>query len=237
MKTVLVLAVLLWAGAGRAFALELKSPDGRLTLTFDLRDFGTDRACPFYRVACDGRDVLKDSRLGLDLGPARPGGGMSLAGKVRGSHDSTWKPLCGERDGVRDHYNQMAVDLKENDALHRLLRLTFRAYDEGIAFCYTVPAQEALKQFTITSERTRFSFTADHTTWAEPADHKSRLRAGGVVEVEGVVACAADQGDQVPGQGGVQVERVPAVARLDHIAHHRLGRREVEAVARATADQ
>src|SRR5438045_2562487 len=152
--------------AHTALALELKSPGGDLVLTFGVRDFGTERACPFYRLAYKCKEVLKDSRLGLDLEPSPLAANMSLAAEVRSEQDSVWKPICGERQAVRDHYNQLIVDLREAGPPQRLLRLTFRAYDEGIAFCYTLPAQDNLKDFTIGGEKTRFSFTADHTAWA-----------------------------------------------------------------------
>jgi alpha-glucosidase len=44
--------------------------------------------------------------------------------------------------------------------------LTFRAYNEGAAFCYTLPEQDALKNFVISAEKTQFSFTQDHTAYA-----------------------------------------------------------------------
>lgn len=66
---------------------------------------------------------------------------------------------------IRDHYNQLTVDLRETAVPHRLLWITFRVYDEGVAFCYTIPKQPALDRVTITKECTEFHFTADHTTW------------------------------------------------------------------------
>src|SRR5947209_6353504 len=147
-------------------ALELKSPDGRVSVTFDLKDFGADKSCPFYRVGYRGKEVLKDSRLGLGLEPAPLIAGLHLTGQKLGQNDATWKPICGERETVRDHYNQLFVELTEDRPPHRVMQLTFRAYDEGIAFCYMLPAQEAVKNFTIGAEQTRFSFTGDYTTWA-----------------------------------------------------------------------
>jgi len=167
MRPVLFLSALLCATfANPAAGLELTSPDGRLALAFDIKDFGIEKDCPFYRIAYNGKQVLKESRLGLNLEPAPLDRGMSLVDQTRTQQDVTWKPLCGEQATIRDHYNQLSVELKENQPPHRLLRLMFRAYDEGIAFSYTLPAQEELKEFTIGAERTRFGFTGDHKTWA-----------------------------------------------------------------------
>lgn len=152
--------------ARAAAAVELKSPDGRLALTVDVKDRGAEKGVPVYRLAYQGRDILLESRLGLDLEPSPFHGGVSVVGQSRAEHDGTWKPLCGERDSVRDHYSELTIDLKENDAPHRLLRIAFRAYDEGLAFCYTLPEQPDLKEFTIAAERTQFRFPGDPTTWA-----------------------------------------------------------------------
>ena len=147
-------------------ALELASPDGNLVVTFETKDIGSEKACPVYRLAYRGKEVLRDSRLGLELEPAPFRGGFTVAGENRGVHDETWKPVCGERSAIPDHYNELAVDLREIQLPHRLLRLTFRTYDEGLAFCYRVQDQPNLKDVVITRERTQFAFTGDHHAWA-----------------------------------------------------------------------
>ena len=77
---------------------------------------------------------LADSRLGLDLTvqavDERPAASCSA---IHSHHDSTWKPVCGERESIRDHYNELVLDLQTAATPPRILRLTFRLYDEGIA--------------------------------------------------------------------------------------------------------
>jgi len=151
---------------GIVSAVELKSPSGDLVLTVDTRDFGDEQGCPFYGLSYKGRTVLADSRLGLNLEPDALAANLEIGAVNRSQQDTTWKPVCGERAVVRDHYNAMQLDLKEKGDGGRLLRLIFRAYDEGVAFCYTLPGQPHLQSFTIASERTQFAFTADHAAWA-----------------------------------------------------------------------
>ncbi len=152
--------------SAQAGAVELKSPDGLLVVTFDVMDFAAAKGCPVYGVTYKGKTVLDSSRLGLELEGVNFSEGLTLAKQTSGQHDETWKPVCAERDSIRDHYNQLVVDLQETNAPHRKLQITFRAYDEGIAFCYTLPAQDGIKDFTITKETTQFAFGADHTAWA-----------------------------------------------------------------------
>ena len=154
------------AQAGGPSAAELKSPDGNVTVALAVRDDGAQQGCLFYTVSYHGKPVLAESRLGFALkdGPALAGGFKAVQ-FTRGSHDETWKPVYGERGSYRDHYNQLVVGLQEMEPPRRLLNLTFRAYNEGAAFCYTIPKQPAMENIRIAKENTEFRFTADHTTW------------------------------------------------------------------------
>ncbi len=154
------------AYASYAAAIELKSPDGNLLVTFDLKQQGAAAGCPVYAVQYRGNVILADSRLGLELKEGPLNAGLRIVGRSTGSHDSTWRPVCGERAIIRDHYNELVLDLKSDADPPLALRLTFRAYDEGIAFRYTLPQQPGLTQFTIAAEDTDFHFTRDYTTWA-----------------------------------------------------------------------
>lgn len=146
-------------------AVELNSPDGKLTVVFDVKDVGTAKACPVYGVSYQRKAVLAESRLGLEIERTPFGDGVEIVRQTVTDHDSTWKPVYGERSTIRDHYRQLALDLRETAARHRLLQLTFRAYNEGIAFCYTIPKQSGLPGVHITRERSEFRFLADHPTW------------------------------------------------------------------------
>jgi alpha-glucosidase len=151
-----LLATILLVGlAVPCAAAELKSPNGNLVLAFNIKDQGTTRGIPLYRISYRGKTVLTDSRLGLELsaradnssengGRAAAEGplnaGLRIVGQTPSQHDSTWKPICGERETIRDHYNELVLDLQSDAAPRLALRLTFRAYDEGLAFSYTLPA-------------------------------------------------------------------------------------------------
>lgn len=149
-----------------AAALELKSPDGQVVVRFDLKTLGELPACPVYSVSYHGRPVLADSRLGLELRAGSLASGLQITGRKSRTRDTTWEPLAGERKTIRDHCNELVVDLQEIRPPQRRLQLTLRAYDEGLAFCYALPGQAGLTDFVIARERTQFAFTGDHTAWA-----------------------------------------------------------------------
>jgi alpha-glucosidase len=161
------------ATAGRATArepIELKSPDAKLMVTFELKEnpqpyLPGQRAT--YRVSYQGTEVLADSPLGLDF---KDGSALDRDFDVvdvdRQSHDSEWENPFGARRRVRDQYNQLTVSLRERQAPGRRMDLIFRAYDEGVAFRYFLPAQEGLKQFTLSSENTGFYFAHEAFAYA-----------------------------------------------------------------------
>ncbi|OGV70953.1 MAG: alpha-glucosidase [Lentisphaerae bacterium RIFOXYA12_FULL_48_11] len=147
-------------------AVEVKSPDGRIILNFSVKDFSGVKACPVYSVAYKGKAVIADSRLGLELGKVPLVEGMAIVRETPCNNDTTWKPVYGERSSYRDNYNQLAVELKETAVPNRLLNLTFRVYNEGAAFCYTIPKQGVMEKVDITREQSEFRFLADHAAWA-----------------------------------------------------------------------
>ena len=149
-----------------ANAAELKSPDGNVVVRFDLKPAGALKSRPVYSVAFQGRPVVADSRLGLELRDGGFTGDLQITGLRSNTSDTTWKPVAGEREIIRDHFNQLVVELQETAEPRRRLELALRAYDEGAAFSYTLPAQAALTNFIITREHTEFAFTGDHTAWA-----------------------------------------------------------------------
>lgn len=144
----------------------LQSPNGKLEISFAMKDLDGQSGCPTYQVTWGGRRILETSRLGLELaeGPLRSG--FCLVEKKEDRHDGTWQTVCGERSTVRDHYRELICVLRESAAPHRTMHVVFRAYNEGAALCYEFPRQEPLEQLHIVREKTEFRFPTDHTAWA-----------------------------------------------------------------------
>lgn len=153
-------------GAAQAAHI-VKSPDGNIVVTFDVKNVGDQRGCLVYSVVYKSRPIVVDSRLGLAIKDAPDlGTGFNIVTVSSSSNDSIYSPVYGERKKIQDHYNQLVVELQESNLPHRQLRLTFRAYNEGAAFCYTLPEQNVLKSFVISAEKTQFRFAGNHTAWA-----------------------------------------------------------------------
>jgi len=150
-------------GQSRAGASRLRSPNGRVEVTFALNREGA----PTYSVSYDGRPLVTPSALGLvfkDGGPLS--GGMAVTGTRRRAHDSWYDLVVGKASRARDRYRELAVSLEETGAARRRLQLLFRAYDDGAAFRYLIPEQAGMREFEIVDERSEFRFSADHPSWA-----------------------------------------------------------------------
>ena len=151
---------------------QVASPDGNVVATFRVEAIGEQAGCLVYGVTYRGRPVLERSQLGLELRGTRSlTHGFDVVEVTATRHDATWRPLYGQWDEIRDHYNQIIVALKQRDEPRRRLELTFRAYDEGVAFCYTVPEQPGLKRFVIRAEKTQFRFPGNRMNAYRPTGH------------------------------------------------------------------
>ena len=143
----------------------LHSPDGHIVLTFRLVD-----SKPFYSLTKDGQKILNPSVLGFLLsGDDSLCDNFALIGTKEDSRDETWQQPWGEEIDVRNHYNEMKIELQEKAGKKRLLNIVFRAFDDGIGFRYEFPEQEQLNDFEITAELTEFALAQNDSAWVIPA--------------------------------------------------------------------
>jgi alpha-glucosidase len=153
-----------------AAAIAVKSPDGHLTVSFELKENPAPYAPgqrAYYRVSYRGTAVLNDSPLGLTLTGAKPlNRDFEVVGTKEESHNGTWNNRIGAKRNVPDRYNQVTVSLQERQEPRRRLDVVFRAYNEGAAFRYAVPKQPGMDKFTIQSEDTGFCFAGDVSAFA-----------------------------------------------------------------------
>jgi alpha-glucosidase len=166
LRAVLLLFAALPAASTLADPVELVSPARDLVVRFTVKDFPDAMGRPCYSVRYKGRRLIVESRLGLDLEGGPANNGLIIMGQTTGQRDSTWEPVCGERALIRDHYNEVVIRLRETKPPNRVVHVTFRAYDEGIAFRYTVPRQPGLTDIRINRELSEFRFNGDYATWA-----------------------------------------------------------------------
>ncbi len=114
-------------------------------------------------------EAVAAGTLGLDLAGSAPlGAGLKVVGTPTARHDETYPIPVGKTSSARDHHRELVVALEEAGRPRRKLDLAFRAFDDGVAFRYQVPAPTRAGDFTLLDERTRFTFPGDPTAHALP---------------------------------------------------------------------
>ena len=162
-----------------AAAQTVKSPNGNVALTFTLSDNGR----PTYEMTYKGRAVVKPSHLGLELAKDRHASkgkdetdlmdGFKITDTRVSSFDETWKPVWGETATIRNHYNELEVDLNQPSSDRNII-IRFRVYNDGMGLRYEFPQQKALNYFLIKEEHTQFAMAGDHTAWWLPGDYDTQ---------------------------------------------------------------
>ncbi|MFR0836776.1 MAG: glycoside hydrolase family 97 protein [Barnesiella sp.] len=174
-----------------AVSQELKSPGGNLVMKFSLKKGGV----PAYQLTYKGKDVIKTSKMGLELKsddkalaefnqdpvllPPKDDirsslyDGFEVTGTIASTFDETWKPVWGEVKDIRNHYNELLVKLNQQNT-GRQMNIRFRLYDDGLGFRYEFPQQKNLIYFVIQEEKTQFAMAGDHTAYWIPGDYDTQ---------------------------------------------------------------
>ncbi|ALL08812.1 alpha-glucosidase [Pedobacter sp. PACM 27299] len=151
-------------------AQELKSPDKNLTLKFSLGTAGT----PEYELSYKGKSVIKPSKLGFQLKNADDLlNGFEIADTKQSTFDESWNPVWGEVKTIRNHYNELAVTIKQA-ASDRFIIVRFRLFNDGLGFRYEFPTQKNLNYFTVKEEKTQFALSGDHKAFWLPGDYDTQ---------------------------------------------------------------
>jgi Glycoside hydrolase 97. len=166
----LILSVLFIVGVLAVKAEGISSPSGKVTLNFQMSGDGI----PFYEISYKNRTAIKSSKMGLELKDAHNlQDGFKLIKTSTSGFDETWHPIWGETKNIRNHYNEMLVELEQTD-MQRFMNIRFRVYDDGVGFRYEFPQQKNLAYFVIKEEHTQFVMTGDHTVWWIPGDYDTQ---------------------------------------------------------------
>jgi glucan 1,4-alpha-glucosidase len=149
---------------------QIQSPNKNFTLTFKLTDLGE----PLYKLEFKSKDVIKTSRLGLELKDKFPFTKDFLIESIDTTTvDETWEPVWGEVKQIRNHYKEMIVKLVQPIVKNRRMWIKFRLFDDGLGFRYEFPEQRDMTYFTVSEEKTEFALTGDHKVFWIPGDYEA----------------------------------------------------------------
>jgi hypothetical protein len=171
MKNLFFASLILFAFCNIAQAQQLKSPEGKFVMEFSLQNDGT----PTYSLKYKNKDIVKTSKLGLELKDDKKSllNDFTVVDTKTSTFDETWKPVWGEVDNIRNHYNELAVTLNQKGT-DRQIVIRFRLFEDGLGFRYEFPTQKNLTYFVIKEERTQFAMAGDHTAFWIPGDYDTQ---------------------------------------------------------------
>ncbi|WP_029034429.1 glycoside hydrolase family 97 protein [Salinimicrobium terrae] len=149
---------------------ELSSPDGQNKIKLELTNNN-----PKYSVSRGETEIITPSEMGFVFKDNDTlGNNFEITGIEETSKDETWEQVWGEKKQIRNHYNEMVVNLQEKSGKQRKLQLEFRAFDDGVAFRYVFPEQGIEDSIFIMDELTSFNLKDDGKAWWIPAYHEQR---------------------------------------------------------------
>ena len=167
MKSILFAVIALVGAAINAQSIH--SPSKSLTL-----DFKLNGGVPTYTVSYKNNPVVKQSQLGICLKDTEGlDANFTVANTSLNSVNDSWMPVLGEQSLIKNHYNELIVELSHQKT-NRKLNIIFRVFDEGVAFRYVFPKQKDLNYFIISDEMTQFNLTQDYKTFWIPGDYDSQ---------------------------------------------------------------
>ena len=140
-------------------------------MTFSIGNDGT----PMYQLFFKNKEVIRKSKLGLELQKDKKSliNDFKVIDSKESTFNETWKTVWGEETQIQNHYNELAVTLKQNETDREII-IRFRLFNEGLGFRYEFPQQKNLIYFVIKEERTEFAMTGNHTAFWIPGDYDTQ---------------------------------------------------------------
>jgi alpha-glucosidase len=153
------------AGCGLALAqvsqVGVLSPDGNTSMMFSAPGGHLT-----YDVTYRGKPVLTPSGMGLEI-QNQPvlGTDVEILSAQTGKIDETYTLPAGKSKEVRNLCDTLSLDVRETKGPKRRFTVEARVYNDGAAFRYVVPEQDAIKELRIANEHTQFVLAKDATTF------------------------------------------------------------------------
>ena len=143
------------------------SPNGKLEISLFLSKEGKAG----YLINFQNKRVINTSYFGFDFKDQKPfSENLEVVNSSRFSFDETWETVWGEQKYVRNNYNELKVELKEEGDSGRTCFIVFRVFNDGVGFRFEFPEQKNLIDVVIVDEDTQFKLTGNHTCWWTPGD-------------------------------------------------------------------
>jgi len=159
--------------------VQVASPDKNIAVQFYQKKDAQDKRTMYYQVTYKNQPVIQESVLDLQLDNhlsesamalkidthARWCENLSVKTVTAVAVDTTWKPVCGENNTVRDYYNGVTVSLAKDDNPIYEMQVQIRVYNEGVGIRYFFPENPKGTYYRTVAENTSFTLPADTKAW------------------------------------------------------------------------
>jgi len=136
--------------------VSLRSPDGRIVLVVDRTEAGNLA----YSVERNGETVIAWSQLRLRLAEGDVSG-VEIRDFSPRSINAVNKLVATKAAEAVDRYEELTIIATPRSGVVKSLSWIFRAYDDGVAFRYLVPAGAGVTTLQVRNEETDFAFGGD----------------------------------------------------------------------------
>lgn len=159
--------------------LTVQSPDKSIVVNFYQKELTDSTKAMFYTVSFNDKPVITESELDIQLDNhlseqamalkvdkhAKWCENLTIIGTETGSKDTSWKPVYGERNIIRDNYHTITIHLVKADNPIYKINVEIRAYNEGAAIRYFFPENEKGTYYRVMAENTEFALPENTKAW------------------------------------------------------------------------
>lgn len=181
MNKLLIAAVAALAGLSAAPALSLAvrsplvSPDGKIVVTFDQN--GENQLT--YSIERNGEKVIAPSALRVRLVEGDLAAVEVQQTNLR-SVQQVRKLVATKAADATDNFNELQITVRPLARTLRAYQWIFRAYDDGVAFRYVVPADAGIQTLAVRNEESQFMFGGDYgchgfNVWRVDTSHEGEF--------------------------------------------------------------
>ncbi|HWZ36368.1 MAG TPA: glycoside hydrolase family 97 N-terminal domain-containing protein, partial [Mucilaginibacter sp.] len=137
--------------------VQVKSPNGNIRFELILT-----KTTPIYRVSYKGKPIINNSALGLAFKDS--GNFVSNLKMLKPTYKNgveQYDLVVGKARHVNNAYQEAIIPLIENSGMKRSVNIVVRAFNDGVAFRYELPAQKNWSAYTLTDENSEFNVAGD----------------------------------------------------------------------------
>ncbi|MCF6223163.1 MAG: glycoside hydrolase family 97 protein [Flavobacteriaceae bacterium] len=161
LTTIVLITLLLSLSAygAKPKVFNLSSPDGKLTVTFELKDK------IYYTLTYKGQQIIDPSPISMTFYDGVVFGKNPVArnGKTRNVNENLL-PLYGKRKVIHDHFNELIITFKGN------YTVIARMYNEGFAYRF---GSTKKGEIIVKEEEASFNFSGDYKIWSAHSKRNS----------------------------------------------------------------